>query len=116
MHFQINKEQELQLFKLFHNEREIGELTQELAKKNRILEKENKRKDKIEAEVKEKKKEQGSVSRELTKLEQQIKESVRKYWHIRSTSCSHIWQDISGDYVHMTFTVVRWFEHLLQTQ
>ena len=66
----------MQLFKLFHNERDIDEISDELTKKGRILEKENKRKDKIEAEIKEKKKEQGSISRELTKLEQQIKESV----------------------------------------
>ena len=67
---------ELQLFKLYHNEREIEEIGDELSKKSRVLEKENKRRDKIEAEIKEKKKEQGLISRELTKLEQQIKESV----------------------------------------
>ncbi|KAK3794036.1 hypothetical protein RRG08_028468 [Elysia crispata] len=69
------KQLELQLFKLFHNEREIEEIGDELSKKSRVLEKENKRRDKIEAEIKEKKKEQGLISRELTKLEQQIKES-----------------------------------------
>jgi len=69
------KQLELQLFKLYHNERDIDDITEELGKKARILEKENKRRDKIEAEIKDKKKEQGTVSRDLTKLEQQIKES-----------------------------------------
>ncbi|XP_035827369.1 structural maintenance of chromosomes protein 1A [Aplysia californica] len=69
------KQLELQLFKLFHNERDIDEISEELTKKARILEKENKRRDKIEAEIKEKKKEHSSITRELTKLEQQIKES-----------------------------------------
>ncbi|CAG5126155.1 unnamed protein product, partial [Candidula unifasciata] len=71
----VEKQLELALFKLFHNEREIEEITDELSKKNRILEKENKRREKIEAEIKEKKKEQGTISRELAKLDQQIKES-----------------------------------------
>lgn len=71
----VEKQLELQLFKLFHNERDIDEISEELGKKGRILEKENKRRDKIETEIKEKKKEQGTISRELTKLEQQIKES-----------------------------------------
>lgn len=64
------------MFKLFHNEKDIEEISEELAKKNRVLEKENKRREKIETEIKEKKKEQGTISRDLAKLEQQIKESV----------------------------------------
>ncbi|BFZ10782.1 hypothetical protein BsWGS_13821 [Bradybaena similaris] len=71
----VEKQLELALFKLFHNEREIEEIADELSKKNRIMEKENKRREKIEAEIKEKKKEQGTTSRELAKLDQQIKES-----------------------------------------
>lgn len=43
-----------------------------------MLEKENRRRERIEEEIKEKKKEQGKVARELTKVEQSIKESVSK--------------------------------------
>uniref|UniRef100_A0A2C9K3R1 Structural maintenance of chromosomes protein n=1 Tax=Biomphalaria glabrata TaxID=6526 RepID=A0A2C9K3R1_BIOGL len=71
----VEKQLELALFKLFHNEKDIEEITEELSKKTRTLEKENKRREKIETEIRDKKKEQGTLSRELTKLEQQIKES-----------------------------------------
>lgn len=67
---------ELQLFKLFHNERDIDELTDELNRKNQMLDKENRKRERIEDEIKDKKKEQGKMTRELTKIEQQIKESV----------------------------------------
>uniref|UniRef100_K1Q630 Structural maintenance of chromosomes protein n=1 Tax=Magallana gigas TaxID=29159 RepID=K1Q630_MAGGI len=69
------KQLELQLFKLYHNEAEIDELADELQKKTNMLEKENRRRERIEEEIKEKKKEQGKVARELTKVEQSIKES-----------------------------------------
>uniref|UniRef100_A0A0B7A500 Structural maintenance of chromosomes protein n=1 Tax=Arion vulgaris TaxID=1028688 RepID=A0A0B7A500_9EUPU len=71
----VEKQLELALFKLFHNERDIEEIADELSKKTRMQEKENKRREKIEAEIKDKKKEQGTTSRELAKLDQQIKES-----------------------------------------
>lgn len=74
--FQAEKQLELQLFKLYHNEAEIDELADELQKKTNMLEKENRRRERIEEEIKEKKKEQGKVARELTKVEQSIKESV----------------------------------------
>lgn len=64
------------MFKLYHNEAEIDELADELQKKTNMLEKENRRRERIEEEIKEKKKEQGKVARELTKVEQSIKESV----------------------------------------
>ncbi|XP_055958338.1 structural maintenance of chromosomes protein 1A [Patella vulgata] len=68
------KELELQLFRLYHNEREIDEINEELGKKNTMLEKENRKRDRIEDEVKEKKKEQGKLTRELTKIDQNVKE------------------------------------------
>ncbi|KAL8609913.1 hypothetical protein ACOMHN_016388 [Nucella lapillus] len=71
----VEKQMHLQLFKLFHNEREIDEMAEELSKKNGLLQKETRKRDRIEDEIKEKKKEQGRVARELTKIEQQIKES-----------------------------------------
>ncbi|KAK3102279.1 hypothetical protein FSP39_010179 [Pinctada imbricata] len=71
----MEKELELQLFKLFHNERDIDELTEELTRKSQLLDKETRRRDRIEEEIKEKKKEQGKVARELTKIEQSIKEA-----------------------------------------
>lgn len=68
---------EIQLFKLYHNERDIDELSEDLTRKQHILEKENRKRERIEDEIKDKKKEQGKMVRELTKIEQQIKESVR---------------------------------------
>ena len=73
---QAEKQLELQLFKLFHNERDIDDLQEEKSKKERALEKEHHKRDKIEDEIKEKKKEHGKLMRELTKIEQGIKESV----------------------------------------
>ena len=73
---QAEKQLELQLFKLYHNEREIDELSEEKAKKERIMEKEVAKKDKIEDEVRDKKKEHGKLIRELGKIDQAIKESV----------------------------------------
>ena len=81
----------LQLFRLYHNEREIDEVAEEHQKKTNYMEKEGRKRDRIEEEVKEKKKEQGRVTRELTKIEQQIKESVwgfltiKKFFEINLT-------------------------------
>ncbi|XP_041349100.1 structural maintenance of chromosomes protein 1A-like [Gigantopelta aegis] len=69
------KEVELQLFRLYHNERDIDEISEELTTKQNQLDKEIRKRDRIEDEVKDKKKEQGKLSRELTKIEQHIKES-----------------------------------------
>ena len=69
------KQLELQLFKLFYNERDIDELADEVNRKNTLLEKETRRRDKIDDEIKEKKKEQGKMARDLTRVEQSIKES-----------------------------------------
>ena len=67
---------ELQLFRLFHNEREMRELNVELTSKNGMLEKETRKQQKIDEELRVKKKEHMQHVREITKLEQQIKESV----------------------------------------
>ncbi|KAL3853418.1 hypothetical protein ACJMK2_016957 [Sinanodonta woodiana] len=71
----MEKKLELSLFRLYHNEQDIDELLEEQNRKNQQLEKENAKKDRIEDEIKEKKKEQGKCQRDLTKIEQSIKES-----------------------------------------
>ena len=73
---QEEKHLELALLRLFYNERDIDEITEEINRKNHQLEKENRKKDKIEDEIKDKKKDQGKLARELTKVESKIKESV----------------------------------------
>jgi len=74
--FQAEKQLELQLFRLFHNERDMDELNSDLAHKNQTLDKENKRLAKIEDELKDRKKEHGKLMKDITKLEQQLKNSV----------------------------------------
>lgn len=73
---QAEKQLELQLFKLYHNERDIDELQDDLDRRVQMSEREQRKREKIEDEVKEKKKELGKLSRELGKIEQQIKDSV----------------------------------------
>ena len=73
---QAEKQLELQMFKLYYNEREIEELQEELGKRNDGMKKETRKREKIEEEIREKKKEQGALSRELTKIDQDIKQSV----------------------------------------
>lgn len=70
-----DKHLELNLVRLFYNERDIDEVTEDINHKNHALQKEVKKKDKIEDEIKEKKKEQGKLTRELAKVEATIKES-----------------------------------------
>jgi len=70
------KQLELQLFRLFHNEREIDEMNTELAHKSQTLDKENRRLQKIEDEMRERKKEHGKLMKDISKLEQQLKDSV----------------------------------------
>lgn len=67
---------ELQLFKLYHNEQEIDGLTEEIAKKTKHLDKENSKKERIEEEIRDRKKEHAKLMKELTRIDQQIKESV----------------------------------------
>lgn len=69
-----DKQVELQLFRLFHNEREIKELEQDLNRKQHEVEKIDKKKEKAEETLREKKKDQGKLSRELAKIEQEIRE------------------------------------------
>lgn len=54
----------------------MEELQGELAKRNKGMEKENRKRERLEEEIREKKKEQGSQSRELTKIDQEIKTAV----------------------------------------
>lgn len=68
------KEVEHQLFKLYHNERDIEELDGELAKKKSEVEKIERRKEKAENILREKKKEQGQINRDLAKVDQEIRE------------------------------------------
>ncbi|XP_076039544.1 structural maintenance of chromosomes 1 [Oratosquilla oratoria] len=68
------KQVEMQLFRLYHNEKEIAEYDKELKRKQADLEKVEKKKEKAEDVLKEKKKEHNRVSREMAKLEQDIRE------------------------------------------
>ncbi|XP_067011670.2 structural maintenance of chromosomes protein 1A [Anabrus simplex] len=69
-----DKQVELQLFRLYHNEKDIERLEQELEKRQHEVNKVEKRKEKAEEQLKEKKKECGKLSRELAKVEQDIRE------------------------------------------
>ncbi|GLH03186.1 Structural maintenance of chromosomes protein [Gryllus bimaculatus] len=69
-----DKQVELQLFRLYHNERDIASLERELEKKQHEVHKVEKRKEKAEEQLKEKKKECGKLSRDLAKTEQDIRE------------------------------------------
>ena len=65
---------ELQLFKLFHNERQIKENGEEISAKRKDIEKIEKKKEKSEEKLKEVKKEQGKSQREFTKVDSEIRE------------------------------------------
>ncbi|KAJ8940823.1 hypothetical protein NQ314_010581, partial [Rhamnusium bicolor] len=65
---------EHQLFRLFHNEREMKNLEQDLKSKQKEVDKIEKKKEKLEDLLKEKKKEHGKYNRELAKIEQDIRE------------------------------------------
>ncbi|XP_076357354.1 structural maintenance of chromosomes protein 1A-like isoform X3 [Tachypleus tridentatus] len=71
----LQKKIQWQLFKLYHNERDIEQLAEDLAQKNKELERVSRKREKIEEEIKDKKKENGKLTRELTKIEQQIREA-----------------------------------------
>ncbi|XP_051155840.1 structural maintenance of chromosomes protein 1A [Leptopilina boulardi] len=68
------KQIELQLFRLFHNEKEIENLEVTQKKKQHEVEKIEKRREKAEEVLKEKKKEAGKLGRDLAKIEQDIRE------------------------------------------
>merc|ERR1719278_485478 len=65
---------ELQLFKLFHNERQIKENTDEIAARKKDIKKIEKKKGEAEEKLKEVKKEQGKSQREFAKVDADIGE------------------------------------------
>ncbi|CAB3227359.1 unnamed protein product [Arctia plantaginis] len=65
---------ELQLFHLYHNEKEIQSMEEELQHKQSELAKVEKKRQKAEDALKEKKKETGAIQRELAKIDQEIRE------------------------------------------
>ncbi|XP_022904149.1 structural maintenance of chromosomes protein 1A-like isoform X2 [Onthophagus taurus] len=65
---------EHQLFRLYHNEHEVKSLENDLKGKHREVEKIEKRKEKAEEVLKDKRKDQGRINRELAKFEQDIRE------------------------------------------
>lgn len=69
-----NAKVELQLFHLYHNEREIENCQEDLQHKQQDLSKVEKRRNKLEEALKEKKKESGILQRELAKIDQEIRE------------------------------------------
>ncbi|XP_063237395.1 structural maintenance of chromosomes protein 1A isoform X2 [Bacillus rossius redtenbacheri] len=69
-----DKQVELQLFRLYHNERDIERLERELEKKQHEVKKVEKKREKAEEQLKEKKKECGKLGRELAKVEQDLRE------------------------------------------
>lgn len=66
---------ELQVFHLYHNEKEIQSLEEGLQQKQSELAKIEKKRQKAEDALKEKKKEAGAVQRELAKIDQEIREA-----------------------------------------
>nr|CAD7452147.1 unnamed protein product [Timema tahoe] len=69
-----DKQVEMQLFRLYHNERDIERLEHDLEKKQHDVKKVEKKREKAEEQLKEKKKECGKLSRDLAKVEQDIRE------------------------------------------
>lgn len=68
---------EVQLFKLYHNEQSINNLTNELKAKVRDLDKLEKRKGEVEQELKSKKQENAKLSREMASVEKKISSKVQ---------------------------------------
>lgn len=72
------------MFRLYQNENMIKNYEQDLEDRKREVAKIESKKEKAEEVVKEKKKEQGKASRDLAKVEQEIREIVRHiftYYH-----------------------------------
>lgn len=78
MYYKIQgeKQVELQLFKLFHNENYIKGAEIDLQNKQTEMAKIEKKKAKAEENLKEKKKEAGILQRDMAKIEQDIREVV----------------------------------------
>ncbi|KAK4292351.1 hypothetical protein Pmani_034870 [Petrolisthes manimaculis] len=70
----VEKQVEMQLFRLYHNEKDIAEYEKEVRRKHSDLEKVEKKKEKAEEILKDHKKEQSKFSREMAKMEQDIRE------------------------------------------
>ena len=69
-----DRQLELQLFKLFHNERRIGEFQEQCDTQRKELEKVEQKKDKAEEKLKEVRKEHGKSTREFAKVDSEIRE------------------------------------------
>merc|ERR550532_1714215 len=69
-----DRQVELQLFKLFHNERQIRENSDEVAARRKDIDKIEKKKEKAEEKLKEVKKDQGKSQREFAKVDADIRE------------------------------------------
>ncbi|XP_032683016.1 structural maintenance of chromosomes protein 1A [Odontomachus brunneus] len=70
----VEKQVELQLFRLFHNEKSIENYEVSQKKKQHEIEKVEKRKEKAEELLKDKKKDASKLGRDLAKIEQDIRE------------------------------------------
>ncbi|KAL6449027.1 hypothetical protein ACFW04_000619 [Cataglyphis niger] len=70
----VEKQVELQLFRLFHNEKGTENFEVSQKKKQHEIEKIEKKKEKAEELLKEKKKDAGKLGRDLAKIEQDIRE------------------------------------------
>ncbi|XP_033326385.1 structural maintenance of chromosomes 1 [Megalopta genalis] len=70
----IEKQVELQLFRLFHNEKNTESLEVSQKKKQHEIEKIEKKREKAEELLKEKKRDSGKLGRDLAKIEQDIRE------------------------------------------
>merc|ERR1711976_273721 len=69
-----DRQVELQLFKLYHNERQIKENSDEIDARKKDIAKIEKKKEKAEEKLKEVKKEQGKSQREFAKVDADIRE------------------------------------------
>lgn len=67
---------QFQLFRLFHLEREMQRLVDEMTSKQEEVKMVERKKEQADDVLKEQKKEAGKISRELAKLEQDIREVV----------------------------------------
>ncbi|XP_077541498.1 structural maintenance of chromosomes 1 [Haemaphysalis longicornis] len=64
-----------QAFQLFHLQRELDALAQDMAARGQDLQRAVRKKDKVEEEVRDKRKEHGRLQRDMAKIEQQIREA-----------------------------------------
>lgn len=68
----------MRLFQLYYNERSIEETQEELEKRQAEFKNFESKRDKLEAEIKEHKRKQGQQTREIARIEDQIKELENK--------------------------------------